>query len=143
MKQEQIDAWKRVRHAGTVAMVFGWLGIVGVVFFILLGVLFLALNTPIPTSSYNSSETIPSVVYGVIFIVVALVFVLPISIVEIVAGFKLRKPVANPKGWIIFLIVIGALGITSIPGIFELIFGVLALSTLHVIEGTEPPKQLT
>ena len=145
MKSEQIEAWKRVRNAGTVSLIFGWLGIAGVVILVLLGIIFLAINTPIEsTNSYGSgTESISSVVYGIIFLVLALVVLLPVSILKIVAGIKLRKPIANPKGWIIFVVVVGALGFTSISGILELIFGVLALSTLHTIEGTEPPKQLS
>lgn len=141
MKKEQIEAWKRVRNAGTVSLIFGWLGIAGTVILVLLGIVFMAINTPIEGST--GDPAISSVVYGVMFVVLALIFVLPISIVQIVAGVKLRKPIARPKGWVIFVVVVGALSVTSLGGILELIFGVLALSTLHTIEGTEPPKQLS
>lgn len=145
MKHEQLEAWKRVRNAGTVALVFGWLGIALSVFLVLLSVLFFAINTPIETTStYGSAtESVPSFVYGLLFLVIALVFILPFSIIDIVAGTKLRKPIAKPRGWIIYLIVIGALSVTSLGGVLELIFGILALSSLHTIDGTEPPKQLS
>ncbi len=142
MTDSQTLAWKRVRNAGTVSLIVGILSLVGVVFLVGLGILFFAINQNItPTNCYGSGcEPIPSAVYGVIFIVLAILFLLPIGIVDIIAGVKLRKPIPKPKGWIIYVVVIGALGISSITGILMLIFGVLGLATLHEVEGTQPPQ---
>ena len=45
-------------------------------------------------------------------------------------------------GHVIFLIVMGALGIGNIIGILTLIFGIIGLTSYSNIEGDKPPKNL-
>jgi hypothetical protein len=134
--QRQLEAWKRVRHAGTVALVFGWIGIVATVLVVIGSILLITFNFEIPS---DDGEPLPSWVVGVFLLVFFLVFSLPFAIVDIIAGIKLRKPIPRPRGWLIYLVVVGALGAGSIAGILELIFSILALSSLHEIEGQNPP----
>lgn len=138
MENKKIAAWKSVRNAGTVSLVAGWLGIAGGFLLFILGLIFSIANFSIPS---DTGSPMPSIVLGIIFIVAALL-TLAFSVLYIIAGMKLRKPIANPKGWIIFVVVMGALGLTSIIGILLLIFGILALTSLHEIEGTQPPENL-
>jgi hypothetical protein len=52
------------------------------------------------------------------------------GIVDIVAGKKLRMISKDAKGWVIYSIVIGALSFTSLTGILQLIFGIIALTSM-------------
>jgi hypothetical protein len=95
----------------------------------ILGIAFLLLSS-LPNAG---EDKLILVMYGVVLLVIT-PFALIISILDIVAGVKLRKPIDNPKGWIIYTIVVGALALTSITGILQLIFGILAINSLHESE---------
>jgi hypothetical protein len=139
MEDRKLAAWKNVRNAGTVSLVAGWLSVAGGIIFFILGLIFAIANFSIPSDS--GGEPLPSIVLGIIIIFASLL-VLIFAVLYIVAGMKLRKPVANPRGWVIFTVVMGALGLSSIIGILMLIFGILALTSLHEIEGAKPPENL-
>jgi hypothetical protein len=139
MEQKKIAAWKNVRNAGTVSLVTGWLGVASAIFVLIAGLIFAIANYSIPSDT--GGEPFPSAVLGIIFIVLS-IFVAAFSVIYIVAGIKLRKPIAKPKGWLIFIVVMGALSLTSILGILLLVFGILGLSSYHEIEGTQPPESL-
>lgn len=139
MEDRKLAAWKNVRNAGTVSLVAGWLSVAGGIVLFILGLIFAIANSSIPSD--NGGEPLPSIVLGVIIIFAALL-VLVIAVLYIIAGMKLRKPVDNPRGWVIFVVVMGALGLTSIFGILMLVFGILALTSLHDIEGSKPPENL-
>lgn len=137
MTNKQKEAWKKIRNAGTASLIIGCLEVGIYTLLLLLGVFLIILDTQVQTGD-NSVDTVSSVVLGLILLCVALVL-LSFSIVNIIAGIKLRKPVSNPKGWVVYLIVIGALRFTSLQGIIELIFGIIAYLSLSDIEESEPP----
>lgn len=137
MTTQQTEAWKRVRNAGTVNLIIGILGIIGFVILFVIAMILIVANFEIPGDA--GEAPLPSAVLGVIFIIIALVLLLPFGIVDIIAGVKMRKPVPHPKGWIIYTIVIGALNAGSIPGIIQLVFGILALSSSSDLETSQPP----
>lgn len=132
MTTQQTEAWKRVRSAGTVNLVVGILGIIMAVIFILISVVLILANFEIPGDP--GEAPMPSWILGGMLLFFFLVFSLPISIVNIISGVKLRKPVPKPRGWIIYTVVVGALGAGSITGILQLIFGILALGSSHELE---------
>lgn len=139
MTDRQLEAWKKVRTVGTINLV---IGIIWLVFTVLatLGSLVLIIgNFSIPS---DSGPPTPSIVFGIILLVITIIIFLPFTILSIISGVKLRKPIANPRGWLIYTIVVGVLGIQSISGIIQLIFGILALGTISDIEGTQPPQQI-
>jgi hypothetical protein len=138
MNQKKLSAWKNIRNAGTVSLVAGWLSVVGVVILAAMGIFLIIINSPV---SSNDGNDVPSSVFGIIILFFALL-ALVIAVLHIVGGTKLRKPIANPKGWLIFLIVMGALGIGNIIGILTLIFGIIGLTSYSNIEGDKPPKNL-
>lgn len=137
MATQQTEAWKRVRSAGTVNLVVGILTLIIALIFIIISIILIIANFDIPGDP--GEAPLPSAVLGVLLLVFFLVFSVPIAIVDIVAGVKLRKPVPKPKGWVIYTVVVGALGAGSITGILQLIFGILALSSSHELEATQPP----
>lgn len=136
MTTQQTEAWKRVHSAGTVNLIVGILTLVLAVIFILISIGLVIANFDIPSD--NGGAPLPSAVLGVILLVFFLIFSLPIAIINIVAGVKLRKPVPKPRGWIIYTVVVGAIGAGSITGILQLIFGILALSSSHELENSQP-----
>lgn len=139
MTTQQTEAWKRVRSAGTVNLVVGILMLIMTLIFILISIILIVANFDIPGDP--GEAPLPSAVPGVILLVAFLFFSLPIAIVDIIAGVKLRKPVPKPKGWVIYTVVAGALGAGSITGILQLIFGILALSSSHELESSQPPTE--
>lgn len=139
MTTQQTEAWKRVRSAGTVNLVVGILGVIMALIFILISIILILANFEIPGDP--GEAPMPSWVLGGILLFFFLVFSLPVSIFNIVAGVKLRKPVSKPKGWIIYTVVVGALGAGSITGILQLIFGILALSSSHDLESSQVPAE--
>ena len=139
MTTQQTEAWKRVRAAGTVNLIVGIIMLIMSIIFILISLGLIIANFEIPSD--NGGEPMPSWVLGGILLVVFMVFSLPLAIVNIIAGSKLRKPVPKPKGWIIYTVVVGAFGAGSITGILQLIFGILALSSSHELEATHPPAE--
>ncbi len=145
MTTQQIEAWKKVRNAGTVSLIVGIISLVLSVIWLFLAILILAIAPQVTTTASTSGslgDQTVLVIYGFVFLVVAILSI-PLGIIDIVAGVKLRKPIAKPKGWIIYVVVIGALGVGSITGILMLVFGILALTGLHDIEGIEPPAITT
>lgn len=140
MTTQQTEAWKKVRTAGTVNLVVGILGVIMALIFILISIILILANFEIPGDP--GEAPMPSWVLGGILLFFFLVFSLPVSIINIVAGAKLRKPVPKPKGWIIYTVVVGALGAGSITGILQLIFGILALSSSHELEASQPPTEV-
>jgi hypothetical protein len=137
-----MHAWKKVKTAGTVSLVVGILKLLAVLPALLLGFLFLFAGTLSDAgATFSSEDQAISLVYAVVlFIGVPLLIIF--GIIDIVAGNKLRKPIANPRGWLIYTIVVGALGISTLTGILQLIFGILAVSSIHEIEGKEPPEKI-
>ncbi len=135
MESNQVEAWKRIKNAGTVSMVRGWLGIVVATGILLVGILFIAIPFDIPVEGDSGGPPLPlpSAVMGVIF-VIAVIISLPFSVLDIIAGIKLRKPVPQPKNWLLYTLVVGILGATSIVGIVQIVFSWLALNTAHYIE---------
>lgn len=142
MESKQMHAWKKVKTAGTVSLVVGILKLLAVLPALLLAFLFLFAGTLSDVgTTFSSEEQTVYLVYAVaLFIGVPLLIIF--GIIDIVAGNKLRKPIANPRGWLIYTIVIGALGISTLTGILQLIFGILAVSSIHEIEGKEPPEKI-
>lgn len=140
MTTQQTEAWKRVRSAGTVNLVVGILMLIMTLIFILISIILIVANFDIPGDP--GEAPLPSAVLGVILLVAFLFFSLPIAIVDIIAGVKLRKPVPKPKGWVIYTVVAGALGAGSITGILQLIFGILALSSSHDLEHSQPTTEV-
>lgn len=136
MTTQRADAWKKVRSAGTVNLVVGIIEVIGTVFFILIAIFLIIINTDIPS---EDGAPLPSSVLGIILLVVGVIFLAPLAILDIVAGVKMRKPVPRPKGWVIYTIVVGVVGISSITGILQTIFGILALTSLSDIEQSKPP----
>ena len=126
-KKEIINS--KVKTLGTINIVVGILSIFSTVIMAILGIAFLLLSS-LPNAGEDKSIL---VIYGVILLVFSPIALI-ISILDIVAGVKLRKPLKNPKGWIIYTIVVGALALTSITGILQLIFGILAITSLHESE---------
>jgi len=135
-------AWKKVKTAGTVSLVVGILKLLTALPALLLAFLFLFAGTLSDAgTTFSSEDQAVYLVYAVaLFIGVPLLIIF--GIIDIVAGNKLRKPIANPRGWLIYTIVIGALGISTLTGILQLIFGILAVSSIHEIEGKEPPEKI-
>jgi hypothetical protein len=140
MTDRQLDTWKKVRTVGTVNLVIGIIWLVFTLLAILGSLVLIIANFSIPN---DSGPPTPSNVVGIILIVITIIFLLPFAILNIISGIKLRKPIANPKGWLIYTIVVGVIGIQSITGIIQLIFGILALGTLSDIEGTQPPEKIS
>ncbi len=139
MTTQQTEAWKRVRSAGTVNLVVGIITLIMALIFILISIVLIVANFNIPSD--DGGEPMPSWVLGGILLFFLLVFSLPIAIVDIVAGVKMRKPVPKPRGWVIYTVVVGALGAGSITGILQLIFGILALSSSHDLESSQVPAE--
>ncbi len=139
MTAQQTEAWKRVRNAGTVNLIIGILTLIGFVIFFIIAMALIVANFEIPGDP--GEAPMPSWVMGAIFMFVSL-FLLPVGIVDIIAGVKMRKPVPKPKGWIIYTVVMGAINAGSIPGILQLIFGILALSSSHDLEASQPPAEV-
>ena len=137
MTTQQTEAWKRVRNAGTVNLVVGIITLIMVIIFVLISIILIVANFDIPSD--DGSAPLPSAVLGVLLLFFFLVFSLPIAIVDIIAGVKLRKPIPKPRGCVIYTVVVGALGAGSITGILQLIFGILALSSSHELEASQPP----
>jgi heme/copper-type cytochrome/quinol oxidase subunit 2 len=142
MDSHQTEAWKRVKNAGTVNIVVGWIGVAFCVPILVLALIFIVANFPITDSDGSS---MPSWVLGVIFAVVCLVFMLPVSIVNVISGVKLRNQTPSFKGWLIYSIIIGAINTTSlltlIPGVLQMVFAIIAISSSHLIADTKPPKE--
>lgn len=138
MQKRQLAAWKNVRNAGTTSLIFGWLGVAIGVLLLIGGIILSLINFEIPS---ESGDTLPSVALGVMLIIIS-IFVFILSILQVVAGSKLRKPVAKPKGWLIFVVVMGVIEISSLSGILLLVFGIIALSTIREIDGKNPPKNI-
>lgn len=146
MTNEQQEAWRRVRNAGMVLLIYAWIGAVVCALLALGAFALMIANIQIPNSENGdpSLGTTSSIWFGVLLLAVV-IMVVPFVIANFIGAKRLRQPVANPRGWLIYMIVCGALGATSINGIIELIFAILALSSLHSIDGTTPPTpdQLT
>ncbi len=139
MTDRQLDTWKKVRTVGTVNLVIGIIWLVFTLLAILGSLVLIIANFSIPN---DSGPPTPSYVVGIILIIITIIFLLPFAILNIISGIKLRRPITNPKGWLIYTIVVGVIGIQSITGIIQLIFGILALGTLSDIEGTQPPEKI-
>lgn len=137
MTNEQKESWKKIRNAGTASLVIGFFEISIYTLLLILAVFMIILDTQVQTGD-NSVDTVSSSVIGVILLCLVLIL-LSFSILNIIAGIKLRKPIENPKGWIIYLIVVGAFKFTTLQGIIELIFGIIAYSSLSTIKDSKPP----
>lgn len=140
MTDKQIEAWKKVRTVGTINLVVGIVFLV-IAILVMIGSLVLIIgNFSIPN---DSGPPTPSIDLGLILLAIIVIFLLPFTILNIISGKKLRQPVANPRGWLIYTIIVGVLGIQSITGILQLIFAIMALGTLSDIDGTQPPEQIS
>ena len=141
MTNQQIEAWKRVHNAGTLLLVYAWIGAVISIILFVVAIVLMAINAQIPNSENGdpSTGTTSSIWFGAILLAVVLIFIVPFVVVNFIGAKRLRQPIAKPRGWLIYMIVCGALSATSINGILELIFAILALTSLHEIEGVQPP----
>ncbi len=128
MESNQVEAWKRIKNAGTVSLVRGWISIVVLAVWLIVGILFIAMPFDIPGEP--GEAPLPSAFLGVIFVIISILS-LPFSVLDIIAGIKLRKPVPQPMNWLLYTFASGVLVATSIPGIIQIVFSVLALNMSH------------
>ncbi len=147
MTESQIAAWNRVRNAGTVNLIVGWLGVGVTVIALIISMILIIANYPIANGDSAADGTTPSWVFGLVVGLAFLIFFLPFAIVNIISGVKLRKQVKSYKGWLIYSIVAAGLGLTSfstmIPAILQLVFAIIALSGSHVLDESIRAQKLT
>lgn len=146
MSAEQQEALKKISNTGTVMIIAGVFGIFYAMVVGLMSLVFF-IAPPSSTSSYSSSsDAVAAVVFGVVFLVLALVS-LVFAIVNIIAGVKLRKPSVKSKGWVIYSIVAGVLIILAgglpgwVVGILVVVFATMALGSFGIL--ADKPTAIT
>lgn len=138
MDKNKLKAWKNVKNAGIASLVIGW---------IYVGFAIICLMLAIYTLNISNSDPIyypPGFITAKMistWLLIGTPILITYAILQIIAGNKLKKPIANPKKWLITLIVLGALSF-NLMGIITLVFSIIAISSYKDIEGQQPPSNL-
>lgn len=127
------EALRKLHSAGTINLISGVLNIVGSVACIAFGIVLIIVDTPI---SDPGEPVIESTYAGSLFLIIGFILAI-LGIFNIIASTKLRKPTSDPKPWVIYTIVAGALNVSSIVNILQIIFGIIAFSALAKVDPNE------